>query len=122
MLSPSRVSLEKSEYETLATAAKKYYAQEKRESKLQKMLDGANKVIPDLKNQIKSLTAEISTLREELLQYKSVRNKLKSPNLEQENDRLRSRLRTYEDVISRNNLWDLFSKSRGKTHTRDDSR
>lgn len=29
MLSPSRVSLEKLEYETLATAAKKYYAQEK---------------------------------------------------------------------------------------------
>ena len=34
MLSPSRVSLEKPEYETLATAAKKYCAQEKRESKL----------------------------------------------------------------------------------------
>ena len=122
MLSPSRVSLEKFEYETLAVAAKKYYAQEKKESKLQKLLDSANKVISDLKNQIKSLTAEISTLREELLQYKSVRNKLKSPNLEQENDRLRSRLRTYEDVISRNNLWHLFSKNRGKTHARDDSR
>ncbi len=122
MLSPSRVFLEKSEYETLATATKKYYVQEKRESKLQKMLDAANKVISDLKNQIKLLTAEISSLREELLQYKSVRSKLKSPNLEQENDRLRSRLRTYEDVISRNNLWDLFSKSRGKTHARDDAR
>ena len=122
MLSPSRVSLEKSEYETLATAAKKYYAQEKRESKLQKALNAANKMITELKNQIESLTAEVSSLRDELFQYKSVRKKLNSANMEQENDRLRSRLRTYEDVISRNNLWHLFSKGRTKTHIRDDSR
>ena len=95
----SKVSLDKAEYETLSTASKKYYAHEKKESKLQKLLDAANKMISDLKNQIKSLTAEIGSLREELLQYKSVRNKLKSPNLEQENDLLRSRLRTYEEVI-----------------------
>ena len=122
MLSPSRVSLEKSEYETLATAAKKYYAQEKRESKLKKALDAAHKLIGELKLQINSLNAEISSLRDELFQYKSVRKKLNSANLEQENDRLRSRLRTYEDVISRNNLWHLFSKGRVKTHIRDDSR
>ena len=66
MLSPSRVSLEKTDYETLSTAAKKYYAQEKKESRLQKMLDAANKMISDLKAQIKSLTAEISSLRDEL--------------------------------------------------------
>ena len=122
MLSPSRVSLEKSEYETLATAAKKYYAQEKRESKLQKALDAAHKLIGELKSQISSLNAEISSLRDELFQHKSIRKKLNSANLEQENDRLRSRLRTYEDVISRNNLWHLFGKGRVKTHTRDDSR
>ena len=122
MLSPSRVSLEKSEYETLATAAMKYYAQEKRESKLQKALDAAHRLIGELKSQISSLNAEISSLRDELFQYKSIRKKLNSANLEQENDRLRSRLRTYEDVISRNNLWHLFGKGHVKTHTRDDSR
>lgn len=119
---PSRVSLEKTDYETLSTAAKKYYAQEKKESKLQKLLDAANKTIEELKSKIKLLTAEISSLRAELLQYKSVRNKLNAPNLEQENERLRSRVRTYEEVISENKLWHLFGKVRGKTHTRDDAR
>ena len=35
---------------------------------------------------------------------------------------IRSRLRTYEDVISRNNLWSYFSRHRGKTPTKDDAR
>ncbi len=122
MLSPSRVSLDKTEYETLSTAAKKFYAQEKKESKLQRMLDAANKMIDDLKSKIKSLTAEISSLRSELSEYKSVRNRLNSANLEQENERLRNRVRTYEEVISQNKLWHLFGKGRVKTHTRDDAR
>ena len=77
MLSASRVSLGKSEYETLATAAKKYYAQEKRESKLQKALDAAHKLISELKTQVASLTTELS-------KYKSVCSKLNSISLEQE--------------------------------------
>lgn len=104
------------------TAAKKYYAQEKRESKLQKALNAANKIITELKNQIESLTAEISSLRDELFKYKSIHSRLNTADLTQENDRLRSKLRTHEDVISRNNLWHLFSKGRVKTHIRDDSR
>ncbi len=122
MLSPSRVSLEKSEYETLSTAAKKFYAQEKKESKLQKLLDAANKMIEELKSKIKSLIAENSSLRDELSKYKSVRNRLNSANLEQENERLQRKVRTYEEVISQNKLWHLFGKGRGKTHTRDDAR
>ena len=51
MLSASRASIEKSEYETLA-AAKKYYAQEKRESKLQKALGAAHKLIGELRAQV----------------------------------------------------------------------
>lgn len=62
VLSSSRVSLAKSEYETLAAAAKKYYAQERRESKLQKALDAANKLIGELKAQITSLKQQISAL------------------------------------------------------------
>lgn len=122
MLSPSRVSLEKTDYETLSTAAKKYYAQEKKESKLQKMLDAANRKIDELKAVISSLREQVASLTTELSKYKSVRNRLNSANLEQENERLRSRVRTYEEVISENKLWHLFGKVRGKTHTRDDAR
>lgn len=122
MLSPSRVSLEKTEYETLAAAAKKYYAQEKQEGKLKKFLNDAKKTIADLKAKIESLVTELSAVKAELAQYKSIRGKLRTADLEQENDRLRSRLRTYEEVISHNNLWSYFSRHRGKTPTKDDAR
>lgn len=122
MLSPSRVSLDKSEYETLAAAAKKFYARDRRESKLQKALDAANEVIKELKAQITSLKEEISALTAELKQYKSVHSKLRTPDLEQENDRLRKRIHTYEEVISRNNLWHFFKENRNKNRNRDDAR
>ena len=115
MLSASRVSLEKSEYETLATAAKKYYAQEKRESKLQKALGAAHKLIGELRARVAALTAELS-------KYKSVRSKLNSVGLEQENEELRSKVQRYESVIGRQNLWHLFGRGRAKTHSRDDAR
>lgn len=109
-------------YETLSTAAKKYYAQEKKEFKLQKLLDAANRKIDELKAVISSLREQVASLTAELSKYKSVRNRLNSANLEQENERLRSRVRTYEEVISENKLWHLFGKVRGKSHTRDDVR
>ena len=111
----SKVMLERSEYETLASAAKKYITQEKRESKLQKALDAANKLISELKTKIASLTRELS-------EYKSVRGKLHAAGLEQENEALRGKLRSYEAVIERNNLWSYFSRHRGKTPTRDEAR
>ena len=91
----SKVMLERSEYEALTTAAKKYIAQEKKESKLQKALDAANKLIAELKAKIASLTKELS-------EYKSARGKLQAAGLEQENEALRSKLRSYEAVIERN--------------------
>lgn len=39
--------------------------------------------------------------------------------LEHENNRLRKRLQTYEDVISRNNLWSYFSKHKVRTTEKD---
>jgi len=114
-LSSSKVMLERSEYEMLATSAKKYITQEKRESKLQKALDAANKLISELKTKIASLTRELS-------EYKSVRGKLHTAGLEQENEALRGKLRSYETVIERNNLWSYFSRHRGRTPTRDDAR
>ena len=122
MVLSSKVTLERSEYESLSTAANKYVAQEKKELKLQKALDAAHKLIAELKNTVADLTRKLAAATKELAGYKSVRNKLNAANVEQENERLRNRLRTYEDVISRNNLWHFFSGSRGKNRNRDDAR
>ena len=122
MVLSSKVTLERSEYESLSIAAKKYVAQEKKEHKLQKALDAAHKLIAELKNTIADLTKKLTAATKELSEYKSVRNKLNTANVEQENERLRNRLRTYEEVISRNNLWSYFSRNRGKAATRDENR
>ena len=111
----SKVILERSEYESLATAAKKYAASEKKESKLQKALDAANRLIAKLK-------AEIAGLKQELSEYKSVRSKLCTPDLERENAELRGKVQRYEDVIQRNNLWHFFRPHREKVATREDVR
>lgn len=103
----SKVMLERSEFESLSTAAKKYAAQEKKEHRLQKALDAANKVIAELKNKISELTAELA-------EYKSVRRKLSVAGLEQENEALHSKIRSYEAIIERNNLWNFFRSHRAK--------
>ena len=111
----SKVVLERTDYESLATAAKKYAASEKKESKLQKTLDAANRLIAKLKT-------EIAGLKQELSEYKSVRGKLRTSDLERENAELRGKVQRYEDVIQRNNLWHFFRPRREKTAMRDDAR
>ena len=111
----SKVMLERSEYEALAMAAKKYITQEKQESRLQKALDAANKLIAELKAQIASLT-------EELVKYKSIHLVLNPANLKRENEQLRSKLRWYESVIDRQGLWHLFGKERTRTQARSEIR
>ena len=111
----SKVILERSEYESLAVAAKKYVTAEKKESKLQKALDAANKLIAKLK-------AEIDSLKQEISDYKSVHSKLRAAELERENTELRGKVRSYEDVIQRNNLWRFFHPHREKAVTRDEAR
>ena len=111
----SKVILERSEYESLAMAAKKYVTAEKKESKLQKALDAANRLIAKLK-------AEIAGLKQELSEYKSVRSKLRTSDLERENAELRGKVQHYEDVIQRNNLWHFFRPRREKVATREDVR
>ena len=103
----SKVMLDRSEYENLAAVAKKFYVQERKESKLQKALDAAMKMISELK-------AKVAALTEELAEYKSVRGQLRTVDLEKENNELRRKLRGYEDVISRNNLWSYFSRDISK--------
>ena len=111
----SKVILERSEYESLSTAAKKYVTQEKKEKRLQKLLDAANQLISELKNKITALTAELS-------EYKSVRGKMRTGNLEQENKDLRRKIDNYETVIERQNLWHLFGRKRSKVATREEVR
>lgn len=118
----NKVTVDKDDFDMVITAAKKHITQEKKESTLQKALDAAHKLIAELKNTVADLTRKLATATKELSEYKSVRNKLNAANVEQENERLRNRLRTYEEVISRNNLWSYFSRSRGKTATRDENR
>ena len=108
----SKVMLDRSEYENLSTAAKKYVTHEKKEKRLQKLLDTANKLISELKVKVTALTAELA-------EYKSVRGKLHSNELEQENENLRDKLRSYETVIERHDLWHLFGRKRSKTMTRE---
>ena len=109
----SKVAVEREDYQTLVTAAQKYVVQEKQESKPKKLLKEAKKTIADLKAKIESLVTELSAVKAELAQYKSVRGQLRTADLEQENDQLRKRIRTHEDVISRNNLWSFFPKHKG---------
>ena len=118
----NKVTVDKDDFDMVITAAKKHITQEKKESALQKALDAAHKLIAELKNTVADLTRKLAAATKELAEYKSVRNKLNAANVEQENERLRNRLRTYEDVISRNNLWSYFSRHRGKTPTKDESR
>lgn len=110
----SKVAVEREDYQMLVTVVQKYVVPEKQEGKPKKLLREAKKTIADLKVKIESLVAKLTAVKEELVQYKSVRGQLHTADLEQENDRLRKRIRSYEDVISRNNLWGYFSKRKGK--------
>ena len=111
----SKVAVEREDFERLSTLAKKYITAEKKESKLQKALDAANRLIARLKE-------EIAGLKQELSEYKSVRSKLRTSDLERENAELRGKVQHYEDVIQRNNLWHFFRLRREKAAMRDDAR
>ena len=54
--------------------------------------------------------------------YKSVHSKLRAAELKRENTELRGKVRSYEDVIQRNNLWRFFHPHREKAVMRDEAR
>ena len=111
----TKIAVEREDFERLSALAKKYITAEKKESKLQKALDAANRLIARLKE-------EIAGLKQELSEYKSVRSKLRTSDLERENAELRGKVQHYEDVIQRNNLWHFFRPRREKAAMRDDAR
>ncbi|SCJ61082.1 Plasmid recombination enzyme [Anaerotruncus sp. 2789STDY5834896] len=117
----SKVAIDKEDYQTLVTAAQKYVVQEKQEGKLKKLLKEAKKTIADLKVKIESLVTELSATKDELAQYKSVRGQLRTKELERENETLHKKIQGYEDVIFHNNLRSYFSRSNGKTISKEDS-
>lgn len=99
----SKVALERTDYEALKTAAKGYVAQERKESKLKKLLEAAQETI-------RKLTEELDRVKRELAELKSVRAKLRENALAIENEDLRKRLRQDEAVIERHGLWNLFGR------------
>lgn len=68
------------------------------------------------------LKAKVAALTAELAEYKSVRGQLRIVDLEKENGELRGKLRKYEDVISRHNLWSYFSQHRRSEIDREEAR
>ena len=114
----SKMAIECDDYQTPVTEAQKYVVQEKQDGKLNKLLKEATKTIADLKTKIESLVAELTAVKEDVAQYKFIPGQLRTADLEPENDRLRKRIRTYEDVISRNKLWSYFYKQKGKESER----
>ena len=118
----SKVALEREDYQALVTAAQKFVVQEKQEGKLKKLLKEARKTIAELKSTIADLKAQLASVTKELSEYKSVHGQLRTAELEQENGDLRSKLRKYEDVISRNNLWSYFSRHRRNEINREELR
>lgn len=125
----SKVSLEQQDYDTLVTAAQKYVAHGKQESKWRKLYQKAKKTIEELKATIKSLnstiadlTAQLKAKTAELADARSTKHFLRLGALEEENRQLKLKIKSYETTIDRNNLWNFFSPNRSKNRNRDDAR
>ena len=108
----SKVMVEREDYDRLVTAAQKYIVQEKKESKLKKLLKEARATITDLTDKLSATLAELAAM-------KSIRGGLRTAELEQENSRLKEKVRGYENVIERNGLRNLFVQPKRAPQTRD---
>ncbi|MDL2259179.1 plasmid recombination protein, partial [Eubacteriales bacterium OttesenSCG-928-K08] len=106
----SKVMLSQEDYQTLITAAKKYVVQEKKESKLQKLLDAANRKIAQLEKKVSDLLKSISELTRQLDQYRSVRGRLSVGALKQENEEFRKSNGLYKSIIEQHGLGHLLVK------------
>ena len=106
----SKVMLSQEDYKTLTTAAKKYVAQEKKESKLQKLLDTANRKIAQLEKKVSDLLKSIADLTKQLDQYRSIRGQLSVGALKQENEELRKNNSLYKSIIEQHGLGHQLGK------------
>jgi uncharacterized coiled-coil protein SlyX len=115
----SKVMLEKEDYNTLVTAAKKYVVQVKRESNLEKALAAAEKTIAGLKAKITELTKTISSLTKQLDQYRSVRSQLGSAQLQSENAELRKQNSVFKSIIEQHGIGHLLSRKKDQRQEHD---
>lgn len=115
----SKVMLEKEDYKTLVTAAQKYVVQVKKERKLEKLLQAAEKTIAGLKAKIAELTGTISALTGQLDQYRSIRGQLSMGSLQQENKDLKQRNSFYKSIIEQHGLAHLLGIKKEQQQTRD---
>ncbi|MDL2218746.1 plasmid recombination protein [Ruminococcaceae bacterium OttesenSCG-928-O06] len=110
----SKVMLEKEDYQTLVTAAKKYVVQVKRESKLEKALAVAEKTIAGLKQKLSELTKTVASLTKQLDEYRSIKGQLDNGKLKQENWELRQQNGHYKNIIEKHGLSHLISGRRNQ--------
>ncbi len=105
----SKVMLSPEDYKTLSIAAKKYAAQVKKESKLEKLLKAAEKVIAELTAQVKSLTQELN-------QYRSVKGQLDIGALRMENKDLKEQNKFYKGITDKHGLLDLHGRNKKESN------
>jgi len=115
----SKVMLEKEDYKTLVTAAQKYVVQVKKERKLEKLLQVAEKTIVGLKAKVVELTETISALTRQLDQYRSIRGQLTVGSLQQENKELKQHNSLYKSIIEQHGLAHLLGKKQMQRSSRD---
>ena len=108
----SKVMLEKEDYQTLVTAAKKYVVQVKRESKLEKALAAAERTIAGLKQKVLELTRTITSLTKQLDEYHSIRGQLDKGKLQSENAELRQSNSLYKSIIEQHGLGHLLGRKK----------
>lgn len=104
--------LEKEDYKNLVSAAQKYVVQVKKERKLEKLLQAAEKTIAGLKTKISELTVTISGLTRQIDQYRSVRGQLNMGGLQQENKELKQRNSFYKSIIEQHGLAHLLGMNK----------
>jgi len=115
----SKVMLSQEDYKTLTTAAKKYVVQEKKERKLQKLLDAAENTIAGLKGKIAELTRTIASLTKQLDQYRSIRGQLDNGKLQSDNAELRRQNSSFKSIIEQHGLGHLLGRKKDQRQERD---
>lgn len=93
----SKVMIEREDFDALTLAAKKYVAQEKKERRLQKLLDAANKTINELKKALQALRTELDG-------YRSVKGQINMAAIQQENATLRKQNDQYQTILRQHGL------------------
>ena len=116
----NKVTVDKDDFDMIILAAKKFIARERKESALQKDLDAAQRVIAELKRDISDLNKKLTIASQELEECQSVWGKNSEVNLE--NQRLKEKMKRYDDVISHNHLGHYFYQPRETELSRDDDR